>query len=85
METNKITPYRAVHPGGILGDELKERGIKRKDFAKQTGMCPSHLSELIRGKRGFTPKTAERIAAVLGIPDADWVALQKQYEADMKK
>lgn len=83
METSSITPFRAVHPGGILGDELRERGIKRKDFALQTGMRPSHLSELIRGKRSFTPKVAERIAAVLGIPAADWVALQKQYEADL--
>jgi addiction module HigA family antidote len=82
MGKNKITPFIAVHPGGILGDELRERKITRKDFAQRIGIQPSHLSELIRGKRNFTPKVSEKIASVLGIPAADWIALQKQYEAD---
>lgn len=28
MDNDRITGFRAVHPGEVLGEELKERGIK---------------------------------------------------------
>lgn len=36
-----------------MREELRERGIKQKDFAKQIGMQATHLSEFIRGKRNL--------------------------------
>ena len=51
---NRITGFRAVHPGETLAEELKERGIKQKELAKAIGIQPSHLNELIKGKRSFT-------------------------------
>ena len=43
---NRITGFRAVHPGETLAEELKERGIKQKELAKAIGIQPSHLNEL---------------------------------------
>ena len=35
---NDITPAFPVHPGSILGEELKARGISQKLFAESVGL-----------------------------------------------
>ena len=76
---NDVLPVYAVHPGSILVEELKERGIKQKDFAKSIGMEAPHLSALIHGKRNITPAIASRLESGLGIPASIWLNLQNQY------
>jgi HTH-type transcriptional regulator/antitoxin HigA len=73
----------AVPPGATLKLELEERGISQKDFAAQIGMRPSHLSELINGKRTLTVQTALRLENVLNIPAKIWLNLQTNYELDL--
>lgn len=87
METNKnngAQAWIATHPGTILKYELKERGISQKVFAEQIGMRPSHLSELICGKRTMTKGIADRIEEALGIDSISWVNLQTQYNYDIE-
>ena len=76
---NDVLPVYAVHPGSILAEELKERGIKQKDFAKAIGMEPPHLSALIHGKRNVTPAIAYRLESGLGISASIWLNLQNKY------
>ena len=95
METNdetKIIPLNdtpsliPVHPGEILGEELKERGISQKKFAESIGMQPSHLSALIHGIRSFTQSVAEKVASGLpGISASFWTKMQEQYNADRQR
>ncbi len=90
METNKkmvpldgAKPAVPMHPGSILGEELKSRGLRQKDFANSVGMQPSHLSALIHGARNFTPEIASRIESGLkGISASFWIKLQAQYNLD---
>lgn len=93
METNNeeefvindaIVPY-PVHPGSILKEELKERGIKQKDFAKQIGMAAPHLSALIHGVRNITAAIAAKLEAGLGIPASLWMGLQSSYNTDKQR
>lgn len=86
METkvNRLIPFKATHPGEILGEELKARGIKQKTFSKQIGMQQTHLSELIRGKRNITSDIAMRLENALGIPYKHWMNLQSGYDYDCK-
>lgn len=80
METrNEFVPFAIAHPGEILGEELKERGIKQKDFAKQIGMQPTHLNSLIKGKMDISEKIACKLEAALGISFTDWMNLQANY------
>lgn len=72
----------AVHPGDILKAELKERGIKQKDFAMQIGLQATHLNELLHGKRNISPEVAAAIEDVLGIPAVEWLNLQCMYDFD---
>lgn len=86
METkNELVPAKAVHPGEILGEELKERGIKQKDFAAEIGVLPSHLNELIKGKRNVTKNIAIKLEKALDVPFLFWMNLQNSYDYDMKK
>lgn len=72
-----------VHPGSILKEELLERGISQKTFAKDIEMQPSHLSEIIKGKRAITKQVADKLEKVLGIPSIDWVNLQIRFDYDL--
>ena len=81
MGTRNEAPARmAIHPGTILKEELRERKIKQRELAEQIGMQPSHLSEIVRGKRPMTKAVADKLETVLGIPSIDWMRLQLAYD-----
>ncbi|MBP5535633.1 MAG: HigA family addiction module antidote protein [Bacteroidales bacterium] len=82
MDGDRITGFRAVHPGETLNEELKERGIKQKDLAAKIGILPSHMNELIKGKRSFTVPIAMALEKELGIPYDFWMRRQFHYEHD---
>lgn len=80
METNKpLTPSRAIHPGEILGEELKARGISQKTFAAQIECAPSQLCEVIKGKRKVGDALAFKLEQALGIPYSFWMKMQASY------
>ncbi len=79
-----LVPARATHPGEVLREELRERGIKQKDFARAIGMQATHLSEFIRGKRNMSVSLAMRLEAQLGIPYKTWMELHYGYMYDCK-
>ena len=94
METNEekyypiqgLGPLYPVHPGDILGEELKERGLSQKTFAESIGMQPSHLSALIHGARNFTRAVATKVADGLpGISADYWMRMQESYNADVRR
>ena len=83
---NDITPAFPVHPGSILGEELKARGISQKLFAESVGLQATHLSALIHGTRSFTAAVAEKIASGLeGISAEFWIKAQERYNVDKKR
>jgi addiction module HigA family antidote len=67
-------------PGEHLKDVLKTRSIKQKDLAKQIAVRQNVLSELITGKRSFTPELAVRLEKALGIDAEFWLRLQARYD-----
>lgn len=71
---------RHQHPGFYLKMELKSRKITQKDFADAIGMLPSHLSEIIRGKRNITEVTAKKLEEQLEIPASKWLQQQARFK-----
>lgn len=81
-----LSPYYLVHPGELLGEELKERGISQKAFAEKIGIQPSHLCALIHGARSFTPSVSAKIESGLpGISADYWMRMQDSYNVDARR
>lgn len=77
--------YIIQHPGFYLRKELRSRKITQKDFACELGVLPSHLSELINGKRNFTKQLASKLEGILHIPAATWIHMQAEYDFNIRK
>jgi addiction module HigA family antidote len=61
-------------------DFLDPLGITSYRLAKATGLSQSHVAELLKGKRSFTPETAIRIGEALGTSAEFWVNLQARHD-----
>ena len=85
-DSRAITPVMAIHPGEVLGEELKSRGISQKEFAENVGMQATHLSALIHGMRNITPALAAKLETGLpGITASFWLGMQAQYNLDVSR
>ena len=82
MNNKDLTPFVATHPGEMIRDELKERGMTQKRLAEEMSVKPSVLSETINGKRPVSKNVAIALEKALGIPAEIWMNLQSQYELD---
>ena len=75
-------PFMAVHPGMMIRPELEERGISQKEFANMLGTQPSHLCEVLNGKRAITTDLARKIENAIGLPAKILLSAQAQYELE---
>lgn len=69
-----------IHPGEILGEELKEIGIAGTELARQLKVPENRITQIIAGKRSITADTALRLGKWFGTTPAFWLNLQKNYE-----
>ncbi len=83
MATNRPIPFEATHPGSILKEELKERGISHDKFAVTIGVAKFIVSETINEKRNITPEFALKLEAALGVSAEFWMNVQAAYESDL--
>ena len=82
---NKIDrhPYIVTHPGELIRDEIKARGITQKRLSELSGISPSILSETIKGRRSISLNMAFGLEKSLDIPAEMWLNLQSQYDLDV--
>jgi len=72
-------PFRPVHPGELLKDELEYRHISQKAIAKQLGLPYTAFNEILNCKRPVTTDFAMTMEAALGIPAYMLVGMQTDY------
>ena len=82
MSKKELIPFEATHPGELIKDELKARGMTQKQLADETDIKPSVLSETINGKRSISINVAAALEKVLDIPVDMWMNMQTQYDLD---
>ena len=70
----------AVHPGEILGDELKELDVTPTELARQLRVPPNRISQIIAGKRSISGDTALRLGHWFGTSPQFWINLQSQFD-----
>ena len=70
----------AFHPGEFLLEEIEERGLLKKDVAKELEILPHHLSEIFAGKRHVSAKIAVKLEKLLNVSAHYWAGLQLEYD-----
>ena len=83
MANDKLPP---IHPGEILLEEfLQPMGISQYRLAKDIGVPPRRINEIVLGKRGISPDTALRLARYFGMSERFWMNLQSRYDLEIEK
>ena len=72
--------FHEVHPGAILLEELRTRGLTANAFALRLRVPPQRIQEIVAGKRSITPETALRLDRALGTGARVWLAMQQAYD-----
>ncbi len=85
MIANNILPYRPIHPGEILKDEIEYRGISQRRLASQIGVSYTLLNEVLNGKRQVNTELAMLIEAALGLDADTFVRMQAQYNIQVAR
>ena len=72
-----------IHPGEILEkDFLEPLNISQNRLAKEIGVPPRRINEIVHGKRAITADTALRFSKFFGTTAQLWLNLQAEYELD---
>lgn len=82
INLNNSVPFKAVHVGEYLKDELTERDMKQKTLSCLTGIPAPILNDIIKGKRDITAEQSILIGKALDIDDSFFYNLQKKYDLD---
>lgn len=79
----KILP---PHPGEFLTEEfMKPLKLTQYRLAKDIGVPPRRINEIIHGERGISADTALRLARYFKMSAAFWLKLQAHYELEVQK
>jgi addiction module HigA family antidote len=80
------TSFPPIHPGEILLKEfLEPLGISQYRLAKDIGVPPRRINEIVHGKRAVSADTALRLARYFGTSDRFWMNLQTHYDLDVAR
>lgn len=75
-----LLKYKGIHPGIILGRELKRRSLKQRPFALSINEHPQTLNTIIRGKRNLNTPLALKIEDKLDLEEGTLSILQTYYD-----
>jgi addiction module HigA family antidote len=74
---------RGLHPGQVLYEQfLKPSRLSQNALARDIGVPPRRINEIILGKRGITADTALRLAKHFGNSARYWMGLQTDFDLE---
>jgi addiction module HigA family antidote len=83
MTKEKLPP---LHPGEVLMEEfLVPMGLSQNRLARELGVPPRRVNEIVLGKRRLTADTALRLARFFGMSPEFWLGLQMDYDLDVER
>ena len=72
-----------VHPGEVLLEEfLDPLEISQNRLAREIGVPPRRINEIVLGKRSVTPDTALRLSRYFGTSGRFWLGLLLDYDLE---
>ena len=73
---NNETLLAPIHPGEILLEEfLEPMNISQYRLAKDIGVPPRRINEIVQGKRAISVDTALRLSRYFGLSERFWLNL----------
>src|SRR6266849_5494795 len=77
----KLNP---VTPGELLLEEfLKPMGISQYRLAKEIGVPPQRIGEIVAGRRAVTADTDLRLCRFFGLSNGYWLRAQAAYDTEV--
>ncbi len=78
----KVKP---IYPGEILREEfLKAFSISQYRVAKDIGVSPRRINEIVHGLRSITADTALRLGKYFKMSPQFWLNLQTRYDLEIE-
>ena len=75
-----------VSPGEMLEEEfLKPLGLTKYRLAKDIGVPPQRIGDIVAGKRSITADTDLRLCKYFGLSDGWWLRGQASYDTTIAK
>jgi len=73
-----------VHPGEVLlEDFMKPLALSQYRVAKDIGVSPLRISQIVRRRRAVTADTAMRLGRYFGTSAAVWLRMQARYDLEV--
>ncbi len=80
----KKRDFPPIHPGEIpVGEFLGSFGVSQYRLAKDVGVTPRRINEIVQGRRAITADTALRLGQFFGIEAQFWLNLQSRYNMEV--
>jgi addiction module HigA family antidote len=78
--------YPPMHPGRVLELEfLEPLEITPYALAKEIGVDPPRVYDIVRGKRAISADTALRLGRYFGTSAEFWLNLQSHYDLEVEE
>lgn len=75
-----------ITPGEILQEDfLKPLGLSQYRLAKDIGVPPRRVNEIVKGERGITADTALRLGRYFNMSAQFWLNLQSHYDLEREQ
>jgi antitoxin HigA-1 len=75
-----------ITPGEILREDFMEPSkLSINQLAKNIGVPPNRISEIVNGKRAITADTALRLQRFFGVEAQFWLNLQSEFDLRITK
>jgi len=82
MAARKLDP---IHPGEVLQAEFMEpMGLSQNQLARDMGVPPRRINEIVLGKRRITADTALRLSRYFDMSAEFWMGLQMDFDLDVE-
>jgi antitoxin HigA-1 len=76
--------FPPIHPGEILLAEFLEPiGVSQYRLAKDIGVTPRRVNEIVHGRRSITADTALRLGRFFNMEAQFWLNLQSHYDMEV--
>lgn len=75
-----------IHPGEVLLKEfLEPMAISQNRIARDIGVPPRRINEIVQGKRALSADTAVRLAKYFNVSASFWMGLQSDYDVEQAR